>query len=303
MAYFLHNMSAVEKDYKSWFCYLPQSPGAREWGFFVLDAGYTLIPPNTPYPPGKHPDDHMFSWEKGRTLDSFTLVYITRGSGVFESRSGGQQSINAGDLFIVYPGEWHRYRPDPATGWDEYWVEFDGEQARRIMRNQSLAPVKPVHTIGIDNQILRLFLEISEAAQIQTPGFEQIIAAQAALIVARIRAHRFDSNPEARQIERVVQHARVHILKNADQCINFQRLASELGVSYSALRHNFKQITGLSPGQYKMQIQINKACALLRNSDLTVAQIAEQLGFESIYYFSRLFKNKTGLSPLAYRKG
>ena len=69
---------------KSWSCYLPQSPEAEQWGLFVLDAGYTVIPPNSPYPPGPHPDDHM-SVTSGRTLDTFTLVYITRGGGTFES--------------------------------------------------------------------------------------------------------------------------------------------------------------------------------------------------------------------------
>ena len=89
---------------------------AEECGLFVLDAGYTMIPPNSPYPPVEHPDAHMFSWESGRTLESFTLVYITRGGGVFESSSGGRQTIREGDLFIIHPGEWHRHQPDPATG-------------------------------------------------------------------------------------------------------------------------------------------------------------------------------------------
>jgi len=86
----------------------------------------------------------MFCWKNGRTLDSFTLAYITRGSGKLESQSGGTQTINASDLFILYPGEWHRFQPAPDTGWDEHWVEFDREQARRIMRNPAFSPRQPV---------------------------------------------------------------------------------------------------------------------------------------------------------------
>jgi hypothetical protein len=53
---------------KAWSCYLPQSPEAEEWGLFVLDAGYTVIPPNAPYPPGQHPDGpHIFM---GRRTDA-----------------------------------------------------------------------------------------------------------------------------------------------------------------------------------------------------------------------------------------
>lgn len=58
----------------AWFRYLPVTPEARQWGFYVLDAGYTLIPPGTVCPPGEHPDDHAFTWEEGRTLPSYTLV-------------------------------------------------------------------------------------------------------------------------------------------------------------------------------------------------------------------------------------
>ena len=294
-------MAFMKKPDKAWSCYLPQSPEAEEWGLFVLDAGYTVIPPNTPYPPGQHPDDHM-SVASGRTLDTFTLVYITRGDGTFESRSGGEQAIREGDLFIVHPGEWHRYQPDPATGWDEYWVEFDGEQARRIMSHEEFSLKKPVLQLGADDQVLRLFIEIAEATQTQPPGFEHIIATQASQIVARILARLRCSSAEAREMEALIRRARLHILANAELSIDFPHLATELGISYSAFRHRFKQITGLPPGQFQIQIRLNKARHLLRNSPRSVADIADQLGFESIYYFSRLFKKKTGLSPLAYRK-
>ncbi|VGO13583.1 HTH-type transcriptional activator RhaR [Pontiella desulfatans] len=290
----------MNRNEKAWSCYLPHSPEAEEWGLFILDAGYTVIPPNTPYPPGQHPDDHM-SVTSGRTLDSYTLVYITRGGGTFESRSGGAHTINEGDLFMVHPDEWHCYQPDPATGWDEYWVEFDGEQARRIMGHDEFSLKKPVHSIGADDQILRLFIEIAEATQTQSPGFEHIIATQASQIVARILARLRYSSAEARETETLIRQARLHILKNAEQSIDFPELAGELGISYSAFRHRFKQITGLPPGQYQIQIRLNKARRLLRNSPLSVADIAAQLGFESIYYFSRLFKKKTGISPLHYR--
>lgn len=302
MLYFLHILLSMSTPTKAWSCYLPQAPEAVAWGLYVLDAGYTFITPHTPYPPGEHPDSNMFTWEKGRILDSFTLVYITRGEGQLETQNGGTHTIHAGDLFILHPGEWHRFKPKLNTGWDEHWVEFDGEHARRIMRHSALSPKMPVHSIGADEAILRLFIEISEATQIQPPGFEQIIATLTAQIVARMLAHMHAESPEARDMEAGIRRACLHILQNSEQTIDIQQLASDLGISYSAFRSHFKQITGLPPGQYQIQIRLNKARRLLRNSNRSIHEIAEQLGFESIYYFSRLFKKKTGHSPLAYRK-
>lgn len=292
----------MKADKKAWFCYLPLTPEATDWGLHVIDAGFTVVDPGTPYPPVQHPDDHMFSWEQGRMLDSYTLVYIPRGGGTFESAQGGEASIKAGDLFILFPGERHRYRPDPETGWDEYWVEFDGEQARRIMGHAGFSARKPVVAVGLDAEIHRLFVEITEATEVQPPGFEHIIAAQTSQIVARVLAHVRYGIPADMEAEKSIRAARQHILGNAESKIDFAALAQQLGVSYSVFRRRFKQVTGIPPGQYQLQIRLKKARLLLRNSTLSVAEIADQLGFESVQYFSRHFKSKTGLPPAAFRK-
>jgi AraC-like ligand binding domain len=43
--------------------------------------------------------------------------------------------VDAGQVIFLFPGVWHRYRPDEKTGWDEHWVGFDGDVARRWVRN------------------------------------------------------------------------------------------------------------------------------------------------------------------------
>lgn len=285
---------------KSWVRYLPITPDAQRWGLYVIDAGYTLIPPNTPYPPDLHPEDHMFSWERGRSLDSFTLAYITSGGGVFESESSGQSKIKAGDLFILLPNEWHRYRPDPATGWDEYWVEFDGEQARRIMDHPGFSRKEPIISLGYNEKVLSLFIEITECIERSPAGFEHLIATQTSQIVARVlTAIQQQSN---RLADEIIQRACCRIMEQFDQAIDMNQLAQESGMSLSGFRKKFTQTTGLPPGQYIQQIRLNKAGELLRQTDHSIGDIALQLGFENIYYFSRLFKQKTGCAPSAYRK-
>jgi AraC-like DNA-binding protein len=91
-------------------------------------------------------------------------------------------------------------------------------------------------------------------------------------------------------------------LEQSNEGVDFDQLARNLGLSLSGFRKQFRKITGLPPGQYLQQIKINKACELLRQTVLSVGEISVRLGFESIYYFSRIFKHKTGLAPSDYRK-
>jgi AraC-like DNA-binding protein len=284
----------------TWFRYLPVTMKERNWGFYVIDAGFTLIPPDTIYPPFKHPDDHAFTWEKGRTLPSYTLVYITRGAGCFESATAGPRRIKAGDAFVAYPGEWHRYRPDPGTGWDEYWVEFDGDYARQIMEQQDLSKSEPILAVRHQEAIVGLFLDITELIRQAQSGFEHIIAMQTGQIVARMLAahrHRQGDSDEAA----LVRRACVHILERQDRQIDFEALALELGLSESGFRKKFRRITGMPPGQYLQQLRLNRACEWLQQDRLTITEIAEQLGYESVFYFSRLFKRKFQMSPSEYR--
>ena len=79
-------------------------------------------------------------------------------------------------------------------------------------------------------------------------------------------------------------------------------LARSLGVSYTWFRRMFTHHTGLSPHQYRIQIRLGRARALLGETSLTVKEVAYRCGFESEHYFSRLFRRKAGLTPGQWRR-
>jgi AraC-like DNA-binding protein len=80
------------------------------------------------------------------------------------------------------------------------------------------------------------------------------------------------------------------------------KLAREQKISYALFRKSFKEMIGIAPGQYHLNLKIEKAAHMLKETDFTIAKIAENTGFESEFYFSRFFKKKMGASPSAYRK-
>jgi AraC-like DNA-binding protein len=81
-----------------------------------------------------------------------------------------------------------------------------------------------------------------------------------------------------------------------------QALAYELGVSYPHFRRVFRQSTGLPPRQYLLNLKINMAKQLMEDQGLKLSAVARKAGFEDPYYFSRLFKQKTGISPSLWRR-
>ncbi|PGH38989.1 MAG: hypothetical protein CRN43_11805 [Candidatus Nephrothrix sp. EaCA] len=81
-----------------------------------------------------------------------------------------------------------------------------------------------------------------------------------------------------------------------------EQAAEELNVGYSWFRKLFKNYTGVSPGKYYLQLKIEKAKELLSNSLVPVKEISIDLNFESNFYFSKIFKEKTGRTPTEYRK-
>jgi len=109
-----------------------------------------------------------------------------------------------------------------------------------------------------------------------------------------------DDAPVAEQDD-VVRKACIRIMDEPDREIDLAHLTSSFGLSESGFRKKFRRVTGMAPGQYQQQIRINRACEWLRQSDRTVSEISNRVGYESVFYFSRLFKRRTGLSPTAYR--
>ncbi len=82
--------------------------------------------------------------------------------------------------------------------------------------------------------------------------------------------------------------------------ISLDELSYSLGFSKSYVKSQFKKKTGLSIMQYFINLKIDKAKKLLSQHKYTISEIADNLGFSSIHYFSRQFKIQTDMTPTEY---
>jgi transcriptional regulator GlxA family with amidase domain len=87
------------------------------------------------------------------------------------------------------------------------------------------------------------------------------------------------------------------ILADPSQPLSVTELAESAGYSMEHFSRVFRKITGRSPQQYIIHARTVRACELLNHTSLSIAEIAAQLGYDSPYFFSRQFKQQTGVNP------
>lgn len=282
--------------------YLTLSPIDEKWGFAITTVGYSKVDSHQAYPNNKeHPATHAFTWNKGRILDDYYLVYISKGRGIFESSETTSCQINTGTCFFLFPGVWHRYKPDLQSGWEEYWVGFNGQYPEHLMQQGFFYKKNPFVHIGLNEDIQRLFHKLLDTVKSSKPGYQQIVSGITLEILGLINSISLHKNTEVDITGRSIIKAKFRMQESIECPISIEQVLEEIPMSYSKFRQAFKKATGLSPNQYYLDIRLAKAKELLNSTSLSVNEIAYHTGFESIFYFSKLFKKKTGISPKDYR--
>lgn len=284
--------------------YCPIGAPQRKFGAYLTGAGREQTLPGEPYPHDYHSSDYYFTWAKGRKLVDweYQLLYIRGGRGVIEFKRGKPIAVSAGTLIILHPGEWHRYKPDADTGWEEAYIGIGGTLLERIVGAPFFTPQPTLVFLPpggwFDRELVALVDEIqtNSAERPYTLALKTITLI--ASVVERVRTFRA---ADAHNV--AIRKATIHIGNHLGEIISFAKLSSSLGMGYSLFRKRFRDYTGLAPLEYQNALRIRRAAHLLASSDTPIAQIADELGFNTPAYFSRFFHKSTGQSPTMYRQG
>ncbi len=291
----------MEKDILNYLTFTDEDV---TWGGVVSFVETQDVGAGESYPPGDHPKRYFFSPETGRVVDEFQLVYITLGSGWFRSKSfqgGCLTHVCAGDMLILFPGEWHSYYPEKETGWKEYGIGFIGAVASNLLSNGFISPTKPILHPGVREEIIRLYDVALTVASEQKPLYQQLLFSLVNLIIGYTCFFDKNGSMYSTYMEKKINQAKLLISDNL-RTVSPEFLAAKLDLGYTTFRKKFKECTGFPPAKYILEIRIMKAKDLLTNTYMTVNEIAYNLGFDNIDYFYVVFKSKTGMTPIAYRK-
>lgn len=116
--------------------------------------------------------------------------------------------------------------------------------------------------------------------------------------VQRAGGHSLAELPNHEMLQRLSNF----VYENLHRHIGIDEMASLASLSPSRLRARFKESLGVSIGRFIRRTRIHRACGLLHSTDQTVSEIAEACGFDSVFSFSRAFKQVVGRSPRAFRE-
>ncbi|MBC8954796.1 putative transcriptional regulator [Xenorhabdus sp. PB62.4] len=104
------------------------------------------------------------------------------------------------------------------------------------------------------------------------------------------------------QFDEMVSIAQAYIKQHVDSPITIKDIANYVGVSESTLLRRFKGQVGVSPHKYILNHRLLTAKQLLTDNSLTLLHVAQLVGFNDAYYFSKVFEQHFKLTPIAYRK-
>lgn len=281
--------------------YLTINPADQKWGLSVNSVGHQSIAKNEVYPPQNHPTRYLFNISKGRVLNEYQLLYITSGSGTFSSQSGGTHKVQAGCMFLLFPNEWHSYSPDPESGWNEYWIGFNGDLMKNWEQEEFFSKEHPFFNVGLNEDLIGMYKRAIIIAEAQEANYQQALSGIACNLLGMCiylsRNKTFISN----DISTKINQAKMRIHEDISS-IKPEDIAKSMHMSYSKFRKIFKEYTGFAPSQYIQEVKITLAKEMLTNTAMSIKEIAFELGYDNSDYFFTVFRKMTGITPLSYRK-
>ena len=240
------------------------------------------------------------TWGPG-IRDHYLIHLVVAGKGVF--RLGDEEfALQTGDLFLIKPSQLCQYQADKTDPWEYYWVGFNGACANKLTARLPFADARPIYHAGqqemqqLQEALKRIY--DSRGTELQN---ETAMVGYLYLFFAKLMSG--TSVPDTRAANsgsQYVLNAIKYIQFNYSRDIAIDDVAKNVGVSRSHLYRVFMSNLNESPIDYLTRYRVNEACNLLRNSSLSIAEVANSVGFFDQFYFSRVFKKIMGMPPSRY---
>lgn len=217
---------------------------------------------------------------------NYLIVYAVEGKADYEI-DGNQYKISKGDILFFNKGQAHTATTNAEKPWKFITVAFNAKNL-----NLQDFPIL-THAVNADSY-KKLCTKLYYEWTAKKTGYHMYCRA----IVSELLCRLFRENEMIHKRSFSIETVRQHITENFEVNFNIEELSDMVGISTSHFHRLFKEHTGLSAKRYLNTIRINKACDLMQTGEFnSIAEVAYAVGFNDIYYFSRLFKKIMGFPP------
>ena len=227
----------------------------------------------------------------GTTKKYYIFEYVTEGRGdiLFD---GKRYEIKAGDAYIIDRNTVRNYRSDPDYPLDKIWVSFASDYIDSMLLAYGVKA--GVYHVDLRRQFDEVIRVATQEASVKDKVFG--IASTIHEMITEI------ARTSTREADKIAE------IKNAILSMLYEKgsldeIASRFFMSKSNLIRMFKKHTGQTPYKFLLDEKIRISKVLLRSTNMNVKTIADRLCFSDEHYFSFVFKEKVGVSPLKYRNG
>ncbi len=232
-------------------------------------------------------------------FETLNFSLIISGRGVYHFR-GERFEIEGPSVITQWPGEPMDYGPVPGCTWEELFMIYDAGTLAEFERRKLALLHKPYWPIRRDSQVFEQLDQLLELTRdIKQDGFADRIDRSCERLLVETRMG--ESRPPAGREEQVIRRIRQDVRERLFEPHDFDVLARRHGLSVATFRRYWKRYVHEPPARYVMTLRMREARRLLVETDLTVAEVAMQAGFEDPLYFSRCFRRLTGVPPSHYR--
>lgn len=227
------------------------------------------------------------------------LFFITRGHGAFQAgRERFPVAIN--DLVVVNASVPHTETSQNGSPMEYVVLGVEGLETLMDLGGWAL-----LHLLGEQETVASCLRQMTREIREQQPGCDEMCQKLLEIILLRLlRREDFalGSAPEGPRGSRECDLVRRYIDNHFKENLTLDQLAGMVHVSKYHLSHAFQKEFQTSPISYLISRRIQESRFLLRETDLSLSQIAQILGFSSLSYFSQSFRRLEGISPLEYRR-
>jgi len=257
----------------------------------------------------------QFNMPGNHMHDSYEVYYLLSGRRNYFIKDR-LYPIEKGDLVFIPKYDLHRTLASGTAGHERLVINFKETFAQRFAGERGggnilLYPFeKGIYTFRpqaddrhiLEGLIYRMLREIKE----KPSGYEtylQALTVEVLLHAARcLEKYETEIEPCESPLHRKVSEIAAYMNENYMKPLTLGHLSERFFLSTFYLSRVFREITGFTFVEYLNHVRIKEAQRLLRDSNLKVLRISEQVGFESIAHFGRVFKQTVGLSPTQYRR-